>query len=517
MMSFPLRFLGIGLFAASVAAVAHAASGPQVLTPAGLARHVEKFNTMEDEPIVNLVPNAQAAAWLQARIPLFECPDAEIEEIYYFRWWALRKHLREAGGRKVFTEFINRAAPVSSALGHHLMEGRWLRDASLHDDYVRFWLRAENGKPHPNLYRYSQWLAHALHQRWLVNQDTAFLTGLLDDLVADYRTWENDKRVADGPFQGLFWQFDVRDAMEESISGSRTKKNVRPTLNSYMYGNARAIAAIARLASRPEVATEFDAKATALRQLTQETLWNADHKFFEVRLEEGPSAQVREAIGFIPWYFGLPEPGRGYEAAWAQLTDETGFKAPFGITTAERRHPQFRSHGVGTCEWDGAVWPFATSQTLVALGNVLRDYPGAPVTARDYFDAFKTYAKSHRWEGGMPYLGEYLDEKNGQWLKGPDPRSRWYNHSTFADLLITGVVGLRPHADDTVEISPLLPPGTWSWFALDGVAYHGRTLTILWDQDGTRYRRGRGLAVFVDGREVARASTLQRLTARLAP
>ena len=26
------------------------------------------------------------------------------------------------------------------------------------------------------------------------------------------------------------------------------------------------------------------------------------------------------------------------------------------------------------CEWDGAVWPFATSQTLGALANVLRDY-----------------------------------------------------------------------------------------------------------------------------------------------
>ena len=47
---------------------------------------------------------------------------------------------------------------------------------------------------------------------------------------------------------GLFWQYDVRDGMEESISGSRTKKNVRPPLNSYMFGNARAVAAIARLA-----------------------------------------------------------------------------------------------------------------------------------------------------------------------------------------------------------------------------------------------------------------------------
>lgn len=35
--------------------------------------------------------------------------------------------------------------------------------------------------------------------------------------------------------------------MEESISGGRKVRNVRPTINSYMYGNAKAIAAIATM------------------------------------------------------------------------------------------------------------------------------------------------------------------------------------------------------------------------------------------------------------------------------
>ena len=30
--------------------------------------------------------------------------------------------------------------------------------------------------------------------------------------------------------------------------------------------------------------------------------------------------------------------------------DEKGFSAPYGLTTAERRHPEFRTHGVGKCE-----------------------------------------------------------------------------------------------------------------------------------------------------------------------
>ncbi len=53
------------------------------------------------------------------------------------------------------------------------------------------------------------------------------------------------------------------------------------------------------------------------------------------------------------------------------------------------------------------------------------------------------------------------------------------------------------------------------WFCLDGLNYHGRTLTIVWDNDGKRYGRGRGLSVLADGREIARADKLERLTGNL--
>jgi hypothetical protein len=504
------RILALSLLPALMTA---AQPGPAVLAPDAGARHVAYFNAMEPEAVVNHVPNAGAAAWLAANVPRFECADAGVEETYWFRWWALRKQLRKdpGTGRFVFGEFVTRERPVSSALGHHLMEGRWLRDQAYHDDYMLYWLRGkQGGLPVDHFHRFSQWVHHALWSRWLVTQDTATLTGLLDDLVADYRRWETEQVRPDG----LFWQYDVRDAMEESISGGRRVQNVRPTISVYMFGNATALAAVARLAGRGELAKEFDAKAAHLRPLVQRTLWNPELKFFGSVTDQLAPIAVREQIGFIPWYFGLPEPGKGYEAAWKQLTDAAGFRAPWGITTAERRHPRFRSHGVGTCEWDGAVWPFATSQTLTALANVVRDYPQDAVTNRDWFDAFLTYTRSHIYDG-RPYIGEYQDETTGQWLKGRDPRSYYYNHSTYADLLITGLVGLRPRADDTVEVAPLLPPDAWPWFCLDGVRYHGRDLTIIWDRDGSRYGRGAGLQVLVDGKVIAKSEKLERITGKL--
>jgi hypothetical protein len=479
------------------------------MVPAAVLReHVARFNAMEPERVVNAVPNEAAADWLEAHVPRFACADAEVEEIYWFRWWALRKHLRrDAGsGRWVLTEFITRARPVSSALGHHLMETRWLRDAPWVEDYVRYWLRGNAGCPPDHFHRYSQWLAHALWQRWLVTGDTAALTELLDELIDDFRRWEEERGRPDG----LFWQHDVWDAMEESISGGRRVKNVRPTISVYMYGNALALAEIARLAGRPADAGAFAARAERLRQRVETTLWNEERVFFCSVTEELRPIPVREAIGFIPWYFGLPTPGRGYERAWAQIRDEAGFRAPYGLTTAERRDPTFRTRGTGTCEWDGAVWPFATSQTLTALGNVLRDYPQTTVSRDDHFDAFRTYVRSHRYDG-RPYIGEYLDERDGRWLKGPDPRSEYYNHSTFADLLITGVVGLRPRADGRIEVDPLLPEGKWDWFALEDVPYRGRRVAVIWDRDGTRFGQGAGLQVRVDGGVVARAPRLERI------
>jgi hypothetical protein len=509
--------LNAGPICRDVMAAEPAAPAPAVtnavLQPAAFAHYVERFNAMTPETVVNVVPDAEAWGWMQANIPLFSCPDTGVEEIYYFRWWSLRKHLIRTASGYAFTEFLLKNDPISSAVGHHVREGRWLHDTRYIDQYARYWLHGgPEGTLHPKLHNYSEWLPDALFQRYLANGDARFVTGELDALIRDYEQWEREKQLPNG----LFWQFDVRDAMEESISGSRTARNVRPPLNSYMYGNARAIAAIARLAGRTDVADRFEAKATQLRSLIETTLWDPTARFFKVKLEHDGLADVREEIGFIPWYFELPEPGHGYEAAWSQFTDPAGFRAPFGVTTAERRHPKFRSHGTGTCEWDGAVWPYATSQTLTALANVIRDYPAAPVSARDWFDAFLTYTRSQHDADGRPYIGEYLDEKTGDWIKVKKPeRSRYYNHSTYADLIIAGLAGVRPQPDDSVVLEPLLPANTWDWFCVDGIPYHGRSLTVIWDRDGSHFQRGAGLTALLDGRAIAHQPTLARTRATL--
>ena len=92
----------------------------------------------------------------------------------------------------------------------------------------------------------------------------------------------------------------------------------------------------------------------------------------------------------------------------------------------------------------------------------------------------------------------------------PEPGKGYedYNHSSYCDLIITGLVGLRPREDDIIEVNPLVPADRWDWFCLDNVPYHGKTLTILWDKTGDRYGMGQGFRVFVDGKQIAQHDKL---------
>lgn len=488
-------------------------SAATVLRYDDFAHYADYFNNMEDENIVTDIPNSGASAWMARNIPLFNCPDKDFEEMFYYRWWTLRKHIKRTPVGYGMTEFLvqrsyaDRYNLIACAIGHHVMETRWLRDTTYLHQILNTWYHGNEGKPMQKMVKFSSWNPAAVYEAYKVHGDKDFLLALKPSLEEEYARWQSTNRLDNG----LYWQGDVQDGMEESISGGRKKKYARPTINSYMFGNAQALAAINTLAGDQHKADSYSKEAQQQKSLIENKLWNSNHQFFET-MRGDTLAAVREAIGFIPWYFNMPEAGK-YDEAWKQVEDEKGFSAPYGLTTAERRHPQFRSHGTGTCEWDGAIWPFASSQTLTAMINYINNYPQPVVGKETFFKQMKLYVESQHHRG-RPYIGEYLDETNGAWLMGDRERSRYYNHSTFNDLVITGIAGIRPQADGSVEINPLVPAGQWPYFCLDNVSYHGHTLTVIYDHDGQRYHQGKGLTLLVDGKKVAQRKDLGKLTYR---
>lgn len=475
------------------------------------AHYADYFNNMEDENIVTDIPNSQSSEWMSRNVPLFDCPDKAMEEMYYYRWWSLRKHIKRTPVGWGMTEFLvqrsyaDKYNLIACAIGHHMMESRWLRDTTYIKQVLNTWYKGNDGKPMQKMVKFSSWNPAAVYEAYKVIGDKDFMLTLKPSLEDEYARWKSTNRLSNG----LYWQEDVRDGMEESISGGRKKQYARPTINSYMYGNAMALAAMNDLAGDADKAKTYSDEAKEMKSLIENKLWNANQSFFET-MRGDTLAAVREAIGYIPWYFNMPDAGK-YDEAWKQVEDEKGFSAPYGLTTAERRHPQFRSHGTGTCEWDGAIWPFASAQTLTAMANYINDYPNPVIADTTFFKQMKLYVESQHHRG-RPYIGEYLDETNGAWLMGDRERSRYYNHSTFCDLVITGLAGLRPQADDSVVVNPLVPQGKWDYFCLDNILYHGQNLTIIYDKDGQRYHQGKGLMLFVDGKMVAKRDDLGKLT-----
>lgn len=512
------------------------ASAAPVLSTKAIESYVERFNATDHTHFGQAISNEDTAAWMASNVPRFECPDKEIEEIYHFRWWTYRKHIKDTEDGFVITEFLPKVSwsgkhnTISCPGGHHFREGRWIANRDYLDDYAVFWFR-KGGNPR----RYSFWAADSIHQLAIARGDFKLAIDLLPDLVANYEAWEESRLEPDG----MFWQIDDRDGMEVSIGGQGHRgQGKRPTINSYMYGDAKAIAVIAAKAGKTELAERFTAKANKLRHLVLDMLWDEEASFFKVlpRGENATLVDVREQHGYTPWYFHLPPPGKGYEEAWKQLMDPKGFHAPYGPTVAEQRHPKFTVSYTGhECQWNGPSWPFATTVTLTALANVLNDYPQQAISKKDYLETLRIYTKSHRLkrEDGttVPWIDENLNPETGDWIartrlkgwkdgtwdpkKGGIERGKDYNHSAYCDLIISGLIGLRPRADDRIEINPLLPDGTWDYFCLDRIPYHGRLLTILYDKSGKRYGKGAGLHLLVDGESIASAPRLQKLNASL--
>jgi hypothetical protein len=471
--------------------------------------------------------------WYAANIPFFECPDQDITTTYYYRWDLLTKHLTYGSPNSgySFTEFIDRPfwsgayGAISCPAGHQLYEVRWLRHPQIANDYSKYWFRTPGAQPR----NYSTWLADSIWEVDKVHPNQDLLVDLLPDLIRNYEGWEQRQFV---PEVGLFWQTGHDDGMEFNINSRQTQDilrgapSYRPSFNAYMWADAIAIARIATLAGKLDIAAIYNAKADALKTKMLELMWDDRRQFFFPILkndeqrdghtmkaltrtyESGQFAgdpHGRELIGYVPWQFSLLEGQTKYDVAWKKLMERDGFYADFGPSTVERNDPMFLLQK-SCCWWSGQSWPYATTQTLKALANFIQN-GGETLDSADYIDLMGIYARSHR-KDGKPYLAEALHPDTGS-FEGHDAynHSEHYLHSGYCDLVITGLVGLVPRSDDTLEINSLAP-ADWDYFALDDISYRGHVISVVWDKTGERYSLGAGMHVIVDGKTIHTSKTV---------
>ena len=515
----------------------------------------------------------------------------DVTRTYYYRWRLFHLHMAlrpkraegcgKAKGCWVITEFLQKvfwSGPHNTIVcpaGHHIMEGRWLRDGSVVDDYARFWFRGGGFKK-----QYTWWAAYALWQRSLLLHNTArrgVQAELFGDLDAHYRSWLRTHYSARG---GCMFTSCHADGEENSAG----LDGCRPTINSVMFGEASALAAIASALGNASQAAFYQSEAQRWQAVLTDKLWDPSLDFFVNHVEPPPQGlleeireyqrarrgrevqtyfgclachrprkcppergwpvgervRVRELMGLSsPWYFhAVPRTAAAsgrYAVAFNQLEDPAGFGARWGPRTTERRSACYNFSNSAQCNWNGGSWPFETAKVGTALINLLQTYPPQKVVGRRTFDRLlRTYAQAHTQahaEGrdGHPHVDEDLHPDDGYWItrrklhgiapwpgtgglgnrNGRDPlrnRGTHYFHSTFNDLVLSGLVGLRAH-EHHLEIFPLtLVP----WFAATGVRLRGSDISIVWDADGSRYPHGPGLHVWRNGKHLGSAPVASR-------
>ncbi len=498
-----------------------------------ISEKVALFNADDDEHKINTIPNAKAEEFLLKSIPRFDCPDSDILNTYYFRWWTLRKHLQDTPDGWVVSEFLVKvpwsgkynAITCPSAL--HIRDLRWFKDAKIARDYLNYWCHVAD-RP----YAYIAWYATSALDIYAVDADVETLKKQYPALKKHYQEFEKRKYNAE---KGLYFNQDLSDGMECSASGQLHIHwyGYRAPTSSYFCSELLSLSKIAKIRGDEEDSKYYADFHQKVKNNINKMLWDPVAKFYKVLPMNGDATLFsphRELHGYTPWYFGFAP--MEYSEAWKQVLDEKGFKAPFGLTTLERRSPLFQLNYVGhECQWNGPVWPYATSVTLSAMAKFIRDYDGGGVLEKeDFLDNLRTYAKSHHriredgkkifWidESQHPFTGDWITRtrlskwKNGTWCDsmGGRERGKDYNHSFYADLIIADLIGIRPQAVGDIEINPLAPD-SWKYFAIDGVRIRNSELSVIWDKDGTRYGMGKGFAVFVNGREVLRKDKPQKV------
>ena len=486
--------------------------------------------------------------WYLENIPFVECPDRDIQTTYYYRWEVVTKHLTYGSPRSgySFTEFIDRPfwsgryGAISCPAGHQLYEVRWLRDSRYATDYCRYWFRTPGAQPR----NYSTWLADAAWATSLIHPDASLYHDILPDMIANWEGWQKSHFDES---TGLFWQTGHDDGMEFNINSRQTKDILRgapayrPTINSYMWADAMAISRFAKSAGDKATAERFSTIAASIKDQLQKQLWDANRTYFFPKSKQNESLDGfdvkagtltyqsgkfagnphgRELIGLVPWQFNLPD--AGFESAWKFLMDPNYFLAAYGPTVTERKDPLFlvTNH---CCWWSGQSWPYATSQTLTALANLLHHYQQDVVSRDDYVELLKVYTRTHR-KDGRPYIAEAANPDSGSW-EGYDNynHSEHYFHSSYCDLILSGLAGIKPRGftqepDGSTNLQLTIDPlfsKDWEYFAVVDAPMSGHRLTLLWDRSGTRYNRGKGLVVLLDDKLLAQRNDLGLLEVKI--
>lgn len=475
--------------------------------------------------------------WVTDNVPVFASSEELTKQYWHRATSILKKNLFRFGegrladwgiaeGRWNSTWYPNM---ISYGAGHQIREARWLREPQYVRGIISTWCaNPKDDGVFPNYIQpdhigkgqYTDWIPAAAWDAWCVAPDPALLRQWVGPLARNVDGWlavydpdQDGLLLVDSHWwTGMEWQpsffyfkdFD-KDRQDQQLE--------RVDLTAYVYGDAAAVARMFEQLGDEAGRARYAETAARIRDALTRVMWDEETQFFySVEPVSHAKARVKEIVGVYPFYFSMLPADTAYAEAWRSILDPAEFWTAWPLASATKKCPAYSQdesfHGkqVGGCMWNGPSWPHANSLALSAMGATLRTWDHPPLTADHFVSLLKSYAVAQflNQDIAFPWTGEYYTGDTGAWRTG----ERDYNHSTYLDVVIGDLAGLRPRPDAVLEVQPLLAAGT-PWFLVDGVRYHGHDVTLAWNAPGSGTPAPDGLdgfRVYVDGRLAHRAA-----------
>jgi hypothetical protein len=223
------------------------------------------LNVSDFEPLL-----AEDTTWAANNIPLFESSDKVLTSTYYFRWRTYKRHINNVTGRTdgvnyVVTEFSPKVSwagkynTINCAAGHHILEGRWLRDQDIMDSYVKWWVASDSR------HNYYYWYAHSLLERVKLSGDLSVVVEVLPSYIGQFEKYAKGELPAENAAfsteSDCLWNAPGNEGQENSLSGA----GCRPLIQSMMFGEANAIKELCAIIKNSSCVERFSAEAERWR------------------------------------------------------------------------------------------------------------------------------------------------------------------------------------------------------------------------------------------------------------
>ncbi len=302
--------------------------------------------------------------------------------------------------------------------------------------------------------------------------------------------------------------------MEKSIGGD----GYRTPLNSYMLADARAIADFARGSQQSAISAEYDAKAGTLEHLIETKLWNPEGSVLRRSLARNRLRHSqREAIQGPRHATPIRRRARTHRLhSLAVLCAHPEPRHRLEATLRSQRiRRQVRSHHRRAAQPALPLrlgrsmhveWPLMAIRHHANLAGIgqFAQRPRTDVTSASSSTTNYSRTTFCRSTSSCPAVASSTGSTkistpipmNGSRRTCSSPRtSRWAAETTtiIPDSPIRSSRGSSACVRARIRRSTFIrfcPAGTWTYFAVDGLPYHGHLLAIVYDETGKQYRHG---------------------------